>query len=413
MAKPVEKLDHSLSALDEAGRRLKTVEPQFTFYSPSPETFKDIGPREFLYRRHYMRRMLGVTAAAGGAGKSSVVLVELVSIALGWDLLNGNAPSPCGPLNVWYHNGEDPEDEIRRRLAAICRHYELDPELLTDRFFWTVGRESPLIVATEFKGDVMLAPRTAELVIESMRERSIAVLCLDPLVSTHRVSENSNEAMELVTWQWRQIAEQTGAAVEAIHHFRKSSGHEISADDIRGASSMLGAARSARVLASMTREEAATAGIDARERRRFVWEMQAKANMYVAADERIWRELVSVDLDNARAPYESDKVGVASHWEFPSTMTSLADEHFAAIMGAIRTCADPMKRRISVASTGWIGNLIAAVVGADTKDQVVRKQIAAQVRAWQDRGILLVNKVWDARQGRDVECLAAADRTTS
>ena len=117
-----------------------------------------------------------------------------------------------------------------------------------------------------------------------------------------------------------------------------------------------------------------------------------------------------MELENAYGPYESDKVGVACEWDFPSTMTSLADEHFAAIMGAIRMCADPMKRRASVASTGWIGNLIAATVGADTKDQTVRKQIANQVRAWQDRGLLVAAKVFDSRQGRDVDVLTAADR---
>lgn len=406
----MEKLPASLAALDEAGRRLKAVEPAFAFHYPSAESFSKIKPRAFLYRRHYMRKMLGVTAAAGGAGKSSVVLVELMSIALGRDLLNGGEPLPVGPLSVWYHNGEDPADEIERRIAAICKHYDIDPSELGERLTWTVGRESPLIVAHEYKGDVMLSPKTAEVVVEEIRKRDISVICLDPLVSTHRVAENSNEAMELVMWQWRQIADDTNAAVEAIHHFRKSNGHEPTVDDIRGASSLIGAARSARIFGTMSREEAATAGVEPKERRRFLWEVQAKANMYVAADERTWRELVSVDLENPDPPYESDKVGVARDWEFPSTMTSLADEHFAAIMGAIRTCGDPMKRRASVASTGWIGNLIASVVGADTRDQVVRKQIAMQVRSWKDRGLLQSVKVFDPRQGREVECLAAVDR---
>lgn len=384
--------------------------PQFIFHTPSVEGFTGIEPRQFLYRRHYMRKMIGITAAAGGAGKSSVVLVELVSLSLGRDLLDGGEPLKAGRQVVWYHNGEDPDDEIRRRLSAICIKYEIDPAELSEYFFWTIGRQSPLIVAEEYKGEVMVRPATVEGLTAELKERGVSVLCLDPLISTHRVSENSNESMEVVMWQWRQVADTTGCAIEAIHHFRKSNGQEASVDDIRGASSMIGAARSARIFGTMTRDEAANAGLDARERRRFLWEGQAKANMYVAADERLWRELVSVDLDNAAGPYESDKVGVACEWSFPNTMTSLADEHFAAIMGAIRMCSDPMKRRASVASTGWIGNLIAATVGVDTKDQSVRKQIASQVRAWQDRGLLVAAKVFDSRQGRDVDVLTATDR---
>jgi hypothetical protein len=390
--------------------KLVTDELKLVFHQATESSFVKIKPRQFLYRRHYMRKMLGVTAAAGGAGKSSVVLVELISMAIGRDLLNGGEPLKAGRQVVWYHNGEDPEDEIRRRLAAILSFYEITWADIASYFVWTVGRESPLIVAHDIKGETIISPRTIEIVVGHVLERKIAVICLDPLVSTHRVSENSNDAMEVVTWQWRQVADQTEAAIEAIHHFRKSNGQEPSVDDIRGASSLIGAARSARLFATMSRDEAATAGIDPRERRRFLWESQAKANMYVAADERLWRELNSVDLENAEDPYESDKVGVASHWDFPNTMTSLADEYFGSIMSAIRGCSDPMKRRLSVSSSGWVGNLIATVVGADTKDQTVRKQIAAQVRQWQDRGVLNVVKVWDPRQGREVDCLAAADR---
>ena len=33
-------------------------------------------------------------------------------------------------LRVWYWNGEDPLDEIDRRLAAICVHYNVDAKEL-------------------------------------------------------------------------------------------------------------------------------------------------------------------------------------------------------------------------------------------------------------------------------------------
>ena len=41
-------------------------------------------------------------------------------------------------LRVWLHNGEDPRDEINRRLAAICQHYKIPQEELQG-YLWTTS----------------------------------------------------------------------------------------------------------------------------------------------------------------------------------------------------------------------------------------------------------------------------------
>lgn len=416
---PAAELDAKIYLLAEARRCQKANghdkdadEPPkigLTFYRPDKTRFATLPPRAFIYRRHYMRKMLSVTASSGGTGKSSLILVELASIALGVDLLNDRAPLPAGAAQVWYHNGEDPADELDRRIAAICKHYELDIDELAQTMMWTSGRDVPLIVAEDIKGSILAVPDTTEAIAAAIRAHGVAVLCLDPLISTHRVNENDNGAMDKVLWQWRKIAEDTNCAIEAVHHFRKTNGNEPSMDDIRGASSLTGAARSARILASMAREEAVTAGVDVAERRRFMYEVQAKANMYVAADERIWRELVSVDLDNACDPYESDKVGVAAAWTFPTIATSLTDELFSTIMGAIRV-ADQERRRENPKAKGWVGALIADTIGADIQDQSVRKQIAAQVAKWTNSGLLNKYKAYSSKEGKEFFYVSVQDR---
>ena len=54
---------------------------------------------------------------------------------------------PTERLRVWYHNGEDPLEEIKRRVAAICQHYNIEQQELVDWFFMTSGNEVPLRVA--------------------------------------------------------------------------------------------------------------------------------------------------------------------------------------------------------------------------------------------------------------------------
>ena len=71
--------------------------------------------RQFLFGKHYQRRTTGGTVAPGGTGKSSLEMVEGVSMATGRSLLG---EEPKERVRVWYHNGEDNMDELNRRLAA-------------------------------------------------------------------------------------------------------------------------------------------------------------------------------------------------------------------------------------------------------------------------------------------------------
>jgi hypothetical protein len=106
-------------------------------------------PRKFLYGKHYQRRTVGGTVAPGGTGKSSLVMVESVSMAIGLDLLDDKRPLEQR-LRIWYHNGEDNTDELNRRLAGICQHYEIPLKDLEGYFFMTSGNEVPLRVAQSY-----------------------------------------------------------------------------------------------------------------------------------------------------------------------------------------------------------------------------------------------------------------------
>src|SRR5262245_34230284 len=78
----------------------------------------------------------GGTVAPGGTGKSSLEMVEGVSMATGRNLLG---EEPRERVRVWYHNGEDNMDELNRRLAAICQYYDIPLEELPGWFFMTSG----------------------------------------------------------------------------------------------------------------------------------------------------------------------------------------------------------------------------------------------------------------------------------
>src|SRR5690242_2443224 len=102
---------HGIGADKQRSRKI--VATPFVWRDPAT-----IPPRAWLYGRHYIRKFVSCTIAPGALGKSSLVLAEAIAICTGRPLL-GIAPTER--TNVWYWNGEDPQEETERRIAAICQ----------------------------------------------------------------------------------------------------------------------------------------------------------------------------------------------------------------------------------------------------------------------------------------------------
>jgi RecA-family ATPase len=228
--------------------------------SATPFVWRDpatIPPRSWLYGRHYIRQFLSCTIAPGGWAKSSQLIVEVLAMASGRPLLGVN---PASKLRVWYWNGEDPLDEIDRRIEAAMVHYDIKPEEIEGHLFRDSGRKMPIIMATQTRNATIIAKPIVEEVIETIRLNKIDVMVVDPFVKSHRVTENDNLAIDMAAEQWAAIADITNCAIEASHHTRKVSGGDVTIEDSRGASSLMSAARVGRVLNRMNREEASQSG---------------------------------------------------------------------------------------------------------------------------------------------------------
>jgi hypothetical protein len=367
---------------------------------------KEIPPRPWLYSHHYMRGMVSATAGIGGAGKSTLLNVELISMAIGKDLLRDGQPIPVGPLTVWGHNGEDPYQELQRRILAICQHYGVTKEDLGGRLRITSGRDMPIMVARELTegGKILVPTEHGKQIGAEILKHGIQVFVADPFVTIHRVNENDNVQIDGVLTILRDLAHSTSSAVEVAHHFRKLNGDEANVDAIRGASSLAGACRSVRIVSAMNKEDAAKYGIDDEQRGFYSWLQNAKANNLPPTHKRHWIFMASVDLDNAQPPYESDKIGVATSWVPPDTGIELTAPEFRMIRGAIQQ-ADPLKAlRSDVRASGWIGNLLATVLERDSENKAVKSEMV-QIIAHLERGKHIKQQpVRDPRQARMVTC---------
>jgi hypothetical protein len=354
-----------------------------------------IPTRKWLYGRHYVRRFVSTTVAPGGLGKSSLGIVEALAMVTAHDLLTVKVREP---LRVWLWNGEDPKDELDRRIAAACLHYGISVDDIGGRLFVDSGRDLPIRIVEMAAGQrTIVAVPTVEGVEQAIRDNQIDLLVIDPFVASHGVPENDNGAIDRVAKTWAGIAERCNCAIELVHHVRKSTaGSEgYTVEDARGGSSLIGAVRSARVLNGMSKEEAERAGVEPEKRRLHFRVDDGKANMAPPMESASWYRMDSVDLGNGRGLEPSDNVGVATAWSMPGILDNVTGADAERVIAMVR--ADRTYRMDSRA-VNWIGFAIAEVLGLDPDRKADREQINCVLRMWIDNKALATERRQDEQR---------------
>ncbi|MBO0129155.1 bifunctional DNA primase/polymerase [Agrobacterium burrii] len=371
------------------------IEPVNDNVPQSPITataFKWIDPktlprREFAYGSHFIRKYVSVTVSPGGLGKTSASIAEGLAMVSGRALLGIKPPKR---LRTWIFNAEDPRDEMERRIMAACIHYKLKPADLEGHLFLDSGREQELCVAIEDKKvGVRIQQPIVEAVVEQIERYGIDVMIVDPFVSTHGVNENDNGAIDKVAKLWAQIADYTNCSIDIVHHLRKVADREATVEDARGAVSLIGAARSVRVLNRMSEEQAGEAGIDKADRFGYFYTTYGKSNLTPLSHKAEWRHLVSTPLGNGTGLAQpQDFAPVVTEWHWPSAEDvagDLTDDQRASILAAV-SASDYKK---SPKAKNWVGSAVAYAVGLDLDDNVQRKRAASLVSALMREGALV------------------------
>lgn len=339
--------------------------------------------RQFVYGRHYIRRYVSATVAPGGVGKSSLGIVEALAMATGRPLLGVTPPARA---RVWLWNGEDPLEELERRITAACLHFGIAAEEIDGWLFVDSGRELELVIAQTTRDGTKVAAPVTEALVETIKANAIDVVMIDPFVSSHRVSENDNMAVDAVVKTWARIADRTGTAIDLVHHSRKTGGEEVTVEDTRGASALISATRSARVLNRMSDEEAKRAGVS--HPRLFFRVDNGKANLAAPAAVADWYHLQAVALGNGveAVDPEGDSVAVVTPWRWSSPADAVPEAHLEAILTRIRAG----RWRKDPRADDWVGRAVADVLELDADDPDHRPQIIEMVKSWLAAGILRV-----------------------
>jgi hypothetical protein len=347
--------------------------------------------REFLYGRHYSRKNIGASIGAGGRLKTTYSLFEALEIATGRNLTTGE-PLPAGPLHVLNLNAEEDQDELDRRVAAICQHYDITEADLGGRLFVKSVRDRPLRLATLVQGVPTLNRAALDRFAGFITHAKIDVFMLDPWVSFHAVSENSNADMDLVIKQGLgAVAAETNSAGEIFHHpgKPKPGQAETTVEDARGASAIIWAVRSARVFNFMTPDEAAKLGVSEDNWRRHIRIANGKANMGPLGK----AEWIKIEVENLP---NGDEVAVSSRWTPPNAFDGVS----TADMATGAQLAATGEFRADNRSPKWFGYALADVLhipvayGADN-DPKHFTRINTIIKTWIKNKVLKIEPRMD------------------
>jgi hypothetical protein len=351
-----------------------------------PHAFPDeasIARWDFSYGRHLLRGTVSGTVAMGSTGKSSMAIVEALSLASGRALLGVQVPRP---LRVLLINLEDNRNAVDKRIAAAMRHHGLTREDIGGRLFTLAKGEISFKIAKQVTtGSIERNGSFINKLLNLLKTKEIDVLSVDPFVSTHAVNENDNSAIREVIECYDFIAEQANCAVHLWHHTRKGNGQGASLDSARGASSFVDACRSVRVLEKMTEEEGKKQKIG--NCRQHFRAFSGKLNFAPPTEKSEWYHIASVPVMNGALPYRDpnggnggDEVGVVEAWSAPEA-AALSPENIEAIKEAV---AKPVWRA-DIRASMWVGEAIAQILGLDPEldrdqiKQVIRKLISEKV----------------------------------
>lgn len=368
------------------GAKEASTDPADWTIKATPFSLRDpalIPKREFIPGTKLSRRHVSLVVAASGVGKTAFGVAELVALAAGRKM-DGDIIDNAPEIRVWIFNLEDPKDEIERRIAAVCQRHEITAEELGDRLFMDSGRDQSICLATVNRtGTATIVEPVYNAIVEEIKRRKIDVFSVDPFISSHTIPENDNNAIDVVSKAWAKIAEETNCAVILTHHIRKTGDQTANSESARGASSLVGTARSVRVLNRMTKEEGDKAGV--KYYRHYFNVIDDKNNLAPPSEVADWYHLENVHLANG------DEVGVVIPWAWPDAFEDIT----IADLYAVQMAVDGQNLRQNVQAKDWIGHTIARVLNLDGDTKAHQSKIKTLIKTWIKNGSLVETTIKD------------------
>jgi hypothetical protein len=344
-----------------------------------------IEPRKWIYAHHYLRSFVSVLASAGGIGKTSLQIVEALAIVTGRPLLGEEVKERT---NVWIVNLEDPLEEIQRRVLASMRQYGINKSEVEGRLFVNAGRDFSLKFGIQTRDGVLPNTKLVEYLCKKIPEKQIGCVFIDPFVGAHNINENDNMAVNAIVAEIRRVADETKCAIGLVHHIRKGNGEDASIDSVRGAGSLIGAARAARVINRVSEDDAMKLGVEPDKAKGIFRVDDGKANLAPPADKSTYRQMIGVKIDNG------EWIGVCVPFELPDEWKGMTDKVVNEMLRLIElgpVTSDGSEEYYSIRPQDrdrFVGRVITTFAFDDPTHMKNDGQAKRIIKTWHERGLI-------------------------
>tara|TARA_R110001632_G_scaffold195130_1_gene316708 strand:- start:706 stop:1716 length:1011 start_codon:yes stop_codon:yes gene_type:complete len=308
-------------------------------------------------------------------------MVEALAVATNRPLLNEKV---IQQTNTWIINLEDDLSEMQLRLAAAMKHYKVSHDDIDGKLFMDAEDTIGITLAAETRDGIIQNDALLNLMRDKIKANNIGLVIIDPFVSVHQVNENSNMSVQVVVAMLRKLAREANVAIHVVHHVRKGNGVDADIDSVRGAGSLIGAARAARVINRVSLEDATALGVPEDSARGLFRVDDGKANLSAPADKAVYRRMIGVKLDN------EEYIGVAVEFNLPDQWSGMSTSVVNNMLALIdkgpedgeRYSIRPQDRQ------RWVGLVITGYVFPNMDDAKTSGQAKSILRKWMDEGLI-------------------------
>ena len=369
-------------------RRMVDEAPHNGFYVP-PDPAK-LPRREWLKKPSYRPKTISMLGAPGAAGKSSLMVVEALSLASGKRLLHARTPEK--KCKVCMFNAEDSADELDLRIAAAMQVHGLEPRDIEGHLLILPETSRITLVASGRSGGAEILHREVDDFVTLLKEHEIDVLMLDPMAMLHHADENSNSDMTLFMEALLRIAREANVAIRVAHHTKKMGGDRAGIESFRGATALINNSRQGDIINGASAEEAAKLSIPEKDRSRYFSLGNLKSN-YGPREGDDWFEIFPVQLPNG------ETVATVKEWSPPKV--KLEYEKAAKIFAMVKQAEKPF--RGDQRSPGWLGWHIAKLLkieGWEDKSPAAKRVAILWLRSLTNVGVIVETLVTVGRKER-------------
>jgi hypothetical protein len=194
----------------------------WSFLEIEPYFDTDPPPLQWILEGQIPRGIVGQLAAAGGTGKTFLLITLSVGMAQGLRMFKSFIPPK--PLRILAFFSEDPPDETLRRFRAVVKDMDLsakDRKLITQNFMIVANKSEPLVILQD--GNAIPSPAYSRL-REMIQLHKPDIVYLDTQSRFCGVEENLNHLAARFIALLQDLATEGNCTILLTHHVNKQDG---------------------------------------------------------------------------------------------------------------------------------------------------------------------------------------------